>query len=58
LRSQVCGVNDRGRRSGGGRWRGDSRASHLLAVDHEFGKEAGVGGAHEIGKEAGVGGGG
>jgi len=58
LRIQVCGVNDGGRRSRGERWRGDWRASHLLVVDHEFGEEAGVGGAHEVGKEGSVGGGG
>jgi hypothetical protein len=70
LKIQVCGVNDGGRRSGGGRWRGDSRVSHLLVVegdgfmgpyascDHEVGEKAGVGGVHEVGKEADVGGGG
>jgi hypothetical protein len=69
LRIQVCGINDGGRRSGEGLSRGDSRASHLLAVegdglvgpyascDHEVGEEADVGGAHEVGKEVGVGGG-
>jgi hypothetical protein len=68
LRIQGCSVNDGGRRLGGRRWRGDSRASHLLAVegdgmmgpyascDHEVGEEAGVGGAHEAGNEASVGG--
>jgi hypothetical protein len=40
LRTQVCSVNDGGRRSGGGRWHCDWRASHLLAVDHEIGEEA------------------
>jgi hypothetical protein len=40
LRIQVCGVNDGGRQSGGGRWCGDWRASRLLAVDHEIGEEA------------------
>jgi hypothetical protein len=35
------------------------KASHLLlALDHEVGEEATVGGAHEVGKEAGMGGGG
>jgi len=58
LRIQVCGVNDGGRQSGGECWHNDWRASHLLAVDHEFGEEAGVGGAHEVGKEVGMGGGG
>jgi hypothetical protein len=40
LRIQVCGVDDGGRRSGGGHWSGDWRASHLLAVDHKIGEEA------------------
>jgi hypothetical protein len=63
LRIQGCSVND-----GVRRWRGDSRASHLLAVegdgtmepyascDHEVGEEAGMGGAHEAGNEVGEGG--
>lgn len=53
--NQGCSVNDGGRLSGGGHWPGDLRASYLLAVDHEIGEEAVVGGAHEISKEAGVG---
>jgi hypothetical protein len=58
LKIQVCSVNNGVRRSGGGRWSGVWRASHLLAVDHEVGERADVGGAHEVGKEADVGGGG
>jgi hypothetical protein len=51
LRIQDCGVNDGGRRSEGRRRRGNSTVSHLLAVDHEFGEEASVGGAHEISRD-------
>jgi hypothetical protein len=62
LRIQVSGAHCGGRWSGGGRWHGDWRVSHLfgslVSCDHEVGEDAGVGVAHGVGEKADVGGGG